>query len=378
MGWLLSLVQFLIPRKANRWVYADGTLNSAIHFYRFCRAYDDREHIYVCRSKDLDRFRAAGVNAVAKGSLKALWFILTAKVFIIAKSSLEDLDKRLSHGALIINLFHGIPIKSIGLATYDNRSDKPEWKLQRYRKKLTQQYARYDFCCATSPFTQLLFQSAFGRPLEELPITGEPRNDFLIENRSNRQWLENKYGERVRRSKWVFAYMPTWRDYGEWQHGIDLEHLNRWLLEHDSVLILRAHPNDASFDIGERHLEAIIRSANDGGWSDAYEELAGTDALISDFSGLVFEYLLTDHPVVLYAPDYHKYLANRPLMASFDDMRPCELLTDYAALIQSLTDVVSGQYNFDRYHTVKHRLHTVRDASASQRVYDHIISRLNS
>jgi CDP-glycerol glycerophosphotransferase (TagB/SpsB family) len=144
------------------------------------------------------------------------------------------------------------------------------------------------------------------------------------------------------------------------------------------VLILRAHPNDASFDIGDKHLEAIIRSTNDGGWSDAYEELAGTDALISDFSGLVFEYLLTDRPVVLYAPDYHKYLANRPLMASFDDMRPSELLTDHAALIQSLTDVVSGQYNFDRYQTVKHRLHAVRDASASQRVYDHIISRLNT
>ena len=378
MGWLLNLLQIIIPRKANRWVYADGTLNSAIHFYRFCRANDDLEHIYVCRPKDLPRFRAAGVNAVAKGSFKALWFIVTARVFIIAKSSLEDLDKRLSRGALVINLFHGIPIKSIGLATYENRNDKPEWKLQRYRKKLIKQYARYDLCCATSPFTQELFHNAFGRPLEDLPITGEPRNDFLIENRSNRQWLENTYGEKVRRSKWVFAYMPTWRDYGEWQHGIDLERLDQWLVEHDAVLILRAHPNDASFDIGTRQLEAIIRSTSDGGWSDAYEELAGTDALISDFSGLIFEYLLTDRPVVIYAPDYQKYLANRPLMANFDDMRPSDIATDHAALEQYLSEIIKGRYNFDRYRTVKQRLHTVQDASASQRVYNHIISRLSN
>ena len=341
---------------------------------------DNRRHVYLSFNRQrVEAIRAQGFEAYHAKSNRAKWLMIQAKVWIICTSKLEEFNRYLSFGVSIFNIFHGIPLKAIALENYNPDYWKgPEFKRLRNRRRQQKKYARYQFLCATSPLVQAVFCRSFDKQPDEMPIVGEPRNDYLIHNKANRDTLIQRYGSAFASATKVFVYMPTFRDYGEWDNQIDREALNRFLATHNSVMLIRAHPSDASLrGFGEGYSQLFDAIPSTGGWSDAYEELAGSDVLISDYSSLIFEYLLTDNPVILYMPDHQTYEQNRHLGMDFEQVKPCERISRFSSLLTTMLSCIEDRYDDTLYRRSKALIHSVDDDQSSRRVHDLIVAHLH-
>jgi CDP-glycerol glycerophosphotransferase (TagB/SpsB family) len=368
---LYAIVSILIKRDDQIWVYGEGDLNSVLPLLKYAKTKDKRLHVYITSyASQIEQLKNDDILAVKKTSLLAYYYISRARVHVICKSSLEDLNKYLSYNAVIINLFHGIPTKTIGIEGYLKSSTYPlNFKTKRKIKKLKKRYSRYVFLCATSSLTQDLFSRCFGVDKKNLPIVGEPRNDILLE-KNNRVYIEDLIGRELAGIKKIFSYMPTWRDYSDWSPDIDFSNMNNFLKLNNSILIIRPHPSDSTFkNVGEY---SNIHFSTASEWSDSYSELCGADCLISDYSSLIHEFIITRKPILIYTPDYAQYTKNRKLMLDFDSHIPGRRINTYQDLIKSMQDVVNESYSYKDYSNILSLYHDYTDNLSSDRVYKYI------
>lgn len=110
----------------------------------------------------------------------------------------------------------------------------------------------------------------------------------------------------------LFVYMPTWRDtkYGrdQFQRKLikDLHYLEKELEENEHFYI-QLHPlqSDLLDKQNFTKVKTIPRNIN------LYEFLAGSDALVTDYSSVMYDYLNTDKPIIIYSFDKENYYFSR-------------------------------------------------------------------
>lgn len=387
---LLAFALFFKPfnKNKNLWVYIGTQNNSVLPLLKYAKKTDHRKHIYITPFKThIAELRKQGILAFKPSSLLGYYYTTRAKIIVTGtNSNLGGLGaKYLTNGKLIINVFHGIPIKKIVIERYNHKDKKHPKSLARYRiahvnrkqKRLKRKFDRQIFLCATSELTQQLFAPCFGVDKEKLPIVGEPRNDILYSNTTNRDYLVKHISHSIQNFTTIFAYTPTWRDGEIWDTGIDFEKMNSFLLKYNCALIIRPHHFDKTFsDLDGTHSNIFISNSYSQEYNDAYNELVGVDVLISDYSSLIFEFLITNRPVLVYTPDYQHYKEMRGFLIKFDTHIPSNRLNNHQDLIQAMLNVINGDYDKNRYNKIRNMFHKYQDANSSKRVYDEINSRL--
>ena len=366
---LLILPSYVVPRNKKLIAYADNNLNSSIYLFRHAaRQHDGYRHVYLTPLEDVyQALKSEGYDVSRRWSASGIYTAFRAKTYVVS-SSKGQINNPLSRHAMIINLWHGISVKKIGLMTYRS----PE-KLARKAKE----FSAFSMVPSTSPLTQHCFMQAFGKTAEETPILGEPRNDFLVQNRSKRntRHLASYVSVELHKYRKIIGYLPTWRDYGRWDDGIDHETLNRQLASKNDLLIIKPHPKDENF----RHfqdLSHIKLATRQGGWQDAYEILVGLDVLITDYSSLAYEFVLLERPVILYTPDFDRFLQDRELWISYDEIAPAERIENFTELQRELSSALEDGTLGAKYWRSVEKLHTVKDGSSCEKVYTAIKSML--
>jgi CDP-glycerol glycerophosphotransferase len=198
-----------------------------------------------------------------------------------------------------LQTWHGTPLKRIG----EDRGpgDLGTW---RHRRRMAGQAAGWDAMLLPNPFCADVFRSAF-RFSGAFWETGYPRNDVLLTDDGTlreqvRAGLGIEAGERV------VLYAPTWRTSGGEQQSkplfLDVEVLTRALP--DVVVLLRGHYSGT----GEPELFGERRRVRDvTRYPDIAELYLAADALVTDYSSVMFDFALTDRPIVLLAPDLEDY-----------------------------------------------------------------------
>lgn len=143
--------------------------------------------------------------------------------------------------------------------------------------------------------------------------------------------------------------MPTWRPETSVKNPIDLDKLNSFCKEHNILFIIKNHPftREGSF------YESVI-DANKYYYSKDYSEsilfypttddiypiLSISDALITDYSSVYFDYLLLNKPIIFFVYDYEDYIKNHgDFMLDFDDFTPGVKPKSFEELKQSILDV---------------------------------------
>ncbi|MEQ3697442.1 MAG: CDP-glycerol glycerophosphotransferase family protein [Pseudomonadales bacterium] len=379
MSFLFAILQFFVPRNKNLWLYAEGQQRSCSHLLVQAKGIDSRQHIYVSDNEiQTANLSALGIETCAAKSLKAKWLSIRAGVWIICTTRPDELNHRLSVGVKIFNIWHGVPIKAIALENYNpNTWKKSEFKRRRNLRRQTKKYRKVSFLCATSAMIQELYCNSFGKSAADMPIVGEPRNDYLLKNKGDRSNLIERYGQAFKTATKVFVYMPTFRDYGKWETKLDMARLNQFLADNNSLLLMRAHPSDQSLKDVSSDFSHIVKSKpQPGSWNDAYEELVGADVLITDYSSLLFEYLLTDQPILLYHPDREKYEKNRHFGLDFEQVKPSESITEFNDLLNAMLGCIEGSFDTQQLAKAKALIHEVTDANSSQRVHQLICQQL--
>ena len=244
------------------------------------------------------------LNAVAKSR------------FIVSNVALQEYIDKLSPEQVFIHTWHGKPVKKIGadmMGTTGRGQDAELNKrvFSKYSKQLT-------YLLSPSKAFTPYFESAFN--LKELNMTnkiretGYPRNDFLFQyTDTDVVRLRIKFG--IPLNKKVILYAPTWRAtsyesgtgyvYG---NTIDFNKLYEELGD-EYVLLFRAHNYEAN-SVDSASLGHFVKDVTQE--NSVNDLMIISDVLISDYSGIIFDYAILKKPMVLYQYDREEYVNTLP------------------------------------------------------------------
>ena len=217
---------------------------------------------------------------------------------------------------LIINLWHGVPLKKIALL------DPNLKKAARiYFKKIFSE--NYTCILTTSHELIPLMARSFAVSEDKIKVWGQPRNDGLFQKNDCREILDQLFPDLPEYTKTVL-YAPTFRDYGQIQlfpfKDFDQEQLETFLEEKNMLLFIRTHvaeQGSAAPYLGKR-----IRFLGNEQAEDVTGILNIFDCLITDYSSIYIDYLLTDKPMIFLPYDRQQYLDGRGMNFDYDDVTP--------------------------------------------------------
>lgn len=272
-------------------------------------------------------------------------------------------------GARHVQLWHGVSIKEIGL-----RNLAP-------LKHMSARYARVLATCG--PYSRLIGTAAgaeaewrrwfaFGR----YDATGYPRNDVLYREPTPADLLnvDTAVLEEARAAQLtgqrVVLYAPTFRDAkrGSWVIEAGLEGIAREMARRGDLLIVNLHPVEQPLIPQLRQAMPTARFVSPR--TDIYPLLRETSVLVTDYSSVMFDYLLLDKPIVLFRPDHEAYVAHSRRL--FDDklaVRPGPLATDARALMNLLREPdAQGLAHAQPRQALRDQLFTRQDGHSGDRL----------
>ncbi|MFO7249327.1 MAG: CDP-glycerol glycerophosphotransferase family protein [Actinomycetes bacterium] len=403
-----------------RW-YADSP--RAIYEERLRRG-DDREHIWVVRdgaftppdSAALGLGHGITPRVVREGGREHYEALARAK-YIVTNSMLPPWF-RARDDQVVVQTWHGTPVKRVGVdQPHMSRVPRPPvW----YRQAA--EVRNWDLLVAQSPWAARILRRAF-RYEGELLECGLPRNDLLVAG--DREALAAAVRRRLGlpEGKRIVLYAPTARDNDRKNSSLrlDLTELRK-AIGHDHVLLVRGHylqaypsapglaaPDSAAakamaFDsvplppIGPEETrpspkllarraamakaKAKAKAAGPGGaafaldvttYPDVTELLLVADVLITDYSAVMFDFVVTGRPVLLYAPDLDRFQEVRGLYLDLSTQAPGPLLFEQAEVVDALRSIdrVAAAYA-ERYASFARRHAPHDDGKATVRLVDHV------
>ena len=288
---------------------------------------------------------------------------------LIIKHFAEDIRNKKS-----IELWHGFTIKAIGLMNCDDNDIH-------FAKYVQDSLSKRSVICSLSKLYSIFFGYCCGVPYEEFFITGYPRNDTLF-SANGREMLLKLLGPI--KQKRVAIYLPTYRvdknnssANGSCSFIFNLPDFhetdfNEYLKKNDILFLFKMHSLEAALQVirETEHIKMITDAMLDNCGMDLYEILNGTDCLISDYSSVIIDYLLTDKPMIFTPTDLEEYSETRGLMTEpYDSWMPGEIAVTYDCLKSALYQACYGDdiYKRDR-ERLKRITHKFHDAKSSERV----------
>ncbi|WP_275163338.1 CDP-glycerol glycerophosphotransferase family protein [Citrobacter portucalensis] len=286
---------------------------------------------------------ASGLNVVKKKSVLGLYHLVTSKTIYFTHGVIEGFELLDIQRQRVINLFHGMPLKSIGFM--DNKDSVP----------------KSHKVIASSEFFRPIMAKSFGLDLKDVVVTGLPRNEILqTTSNNNKLNFLKEYGDKV------VIWLPTYRksnngDIREEGNSdiykdIDFDIINEHFEKNNALLIVKPHPMDVnSFDLNE--YKNIIKI--DEEWlknKDAtlYELLSLTHSLWTDYSSVFIDYALKGKNIVFLQFDKESYNNDRSFTFDISRDNIPGILIDrkhafYELLNANFNDIFKGVSNLPNY-----------------------------
>lgn len=332
--YLVYPFSFLFPRKEKTWAFGSfrGAFNdNAKYLFFYCS-----EHcrgircVWLSKNKNtVSEVRRLGLEAYHIASLKGIWYALTSKYWFF-NSYTSDIMYAFSGGAVCINLWHGVGLKRTEFNITSGELAK------RYQQKQfwevyyhPESFKRPDWFVSSTPFQTVMFASSFRIPQDRCLELGYPRNAILTCSQQQREAFVEKYVDMATRrlmkkivdggySK-VYLYMPTWRDSQRnvFVQSFDLPKLDSLMRERNELMLLKPHANVV---VDEKEFGKMTNICLVDSKADIYLVMPYTDVLITDYSSVLYDYILMpDKGVVLYLYDYAEYIKDRDLYYPYDE-----------------------------------------------------------
>ena len=254
---------------------------------------------------DLSPFDIEHVVFVQKNSFIGLLYYFQSKYIFFTHGLYPRVKFPKDH--ILINLWHGMPLKTIGFLDNPNNKDVPE----------------STFTIATSSYFQTYMASAFGMEKSKVLLSGQPRNEFLFIKNS---CLE-KFGVNKSNYKKIFLWTPTYRQAtigyentdGELFDGLPIigenyQVLNDYLKSIKSYMIVKLHPMDVlNKKKFEKFTNLLFMNNNDleKHTCQLNQILNNIDILITDFSSVYIDFLLLDKPIGFAMDDFNSFSKSR-------------------------------------------------------------------
>ncbi|MFI5685632.1 bifunctional glycosyltransferase family 2 protein/CDP-glycerol:glycerophosphate glycerophosphotransferase [Streptomyces sp. NPDC051636] len=240
-----------------------------------------------------------GVDYAVIGS-RRYWEVLARAKFLVNNANFaEGVVKR--PGSVHVQTQHGTPLKKMGV----DQSTYPVVAAQTGSfAKLLGRVDRWDFNLSSNRHSTQMWERAFPGAYEALEY-GYPRNDvYYTATGEDVCRIRRELG--VPEGKTAVLYAPTHRDHHTgFETGLDLEAFCDAAGE-DVVVLLRAH---YFYDRGLGRSSGRIIDVTAHRSSE--EVCLAADALVTDYSSIMFDYANLDRPIVVYADDWEVYQETR-------------------------------------------------------------------
>ncbi len=233
---------------------------------------------------------------VRRNSLEYYYYLATAKYLVNNVNFPDAYVKR--KGQIEVQTMHGTPLKTFGLEI------PGELATEKARQDFIKRNARWNYLVVQGEFTATKAFDCFG---VEVPImrTGYPRTDMLY-NASEKKIAKIKKTLNIPEGKKVVLYAPTWRIMNQFDMQLDVERFRRELGE-EYVLLVRIHHFSAKgYTIPADN--KVIFDVND--YSSIEDLYIISDMLITDYSSALFDYAITEKPMIFYLYDIEEYAEN--------------------------------------------------------------------
>lgn len=283
------------------------------------------------------------------------------------------------HNQIALQCWHGTPLKRL---RYDIVVSNPtEHMLNAYREN-DEDMMRYDALISPSKFTTRVFTSAFNlKALGKSDIiieTGYPRNDALVAA-TDRERNQFRKQYKIPKDKKVLLYAPTWRDDQqksgggyEYQTPVEFGLLMEQLSD-EWVILFRAHNLVAnSFDFSR--YKGFVRDVS--GVNDINELYIVSDALMTDYSSVFFDFANLRRPILFFMYDLDHYKNElRGFYVDLDAL-PGEIMRDEREVVEALRALSSYEKKYStKYNRFNKTYNYLDDGKATQRVVDAVIKR---
>ncbi|MCK6254902.1 CDP-glycerol glycerophosphotransferase family protein [Pseudomonas fragi] len=281
--------------------------DNAYHYFRYLYSIKPNlEYVWVVKKpkKALEKistlYEAGNIKIVKKNTIASIFHLLRSKFIIHTHGTYRFVSP--TSGRLIINLWHGMPIKKIGLL--DDKITAPLSRID-----------RSDYIISTSKFFSYVMACAYKIEYKNSLITGLPRNDVLSTPVIPQKKVLEMLG--VPEHHRIGFWLPTYRKISSGENRQDstsdnflsetnfnLEALDQKLLKLNTTIIIKTHPLD-SFNyskIGLSNIKLLTPKDWDATKLDLYDALSRTEFLISDISSVMIDYMLTGNPIIRIDP----------------------------------------------------------------------------
>ncbi|GAA2998734.1 hypothetical protein JCM13580A_41210 [Streptomyces drozdowiczii] len=325
------------------------------------------EHLWVVR--DQQAIVPEGATAVEHGS--AAWHEALARSrYIVTNTQLPEWFVR-REDQTVVQTWHGTPLKRIGLELAGTAQANAA-----YIATLAERAEQWSFLVSPNTFSTPVLRRSFGFEGEVLEC-GYPRNDlFHAPDRAKvAAAVREKLG--IPAGKRVVLYAPTWREDqrlggGRYSLGLqlDLAAAERELGD-DTVLLVRRHymVTDRLPDSGTGFVRDVSR------YPDVGELMLISDALVTDYSSLMFDFAQTGRPMLFHTYDLEHYRDTlRGFSFDFESRAPGPLIPESDDLIAALRDperAIAGHAG--AYERFRHDFCDLDDGRATARVVDRML-----
>lgn len=360
---LLRIIVSFFPRNKRLIVYG-GTWdlfidNTKYQFINNNKLMLDYKHVWLTNNPDvLFYMREHHFNVIRSHSIKGIWTILRAGFVVyddgISYFSFHDL----SMGAVRINMWHGIPAKMIGASKRDE--EYVFYKQKHWWHKYTLDHKKGDYCISTTEWQKRFYSWSFKIPEDKVVIGGYPRNQVLFMKQGERldyikQFESTEFCslyesiQKERRRKYI--YMPTFRDNDKEYLSKAIPnwtYLNEQCSQANVVFYVKVHRAAVLPDLSDYSNIKLLDNK-----MDVYPMLPLFDRLITDYSGIMFDYSLTRKKVIFYTFDLDDYKSqSRPLYSYyFNLLLDVSVVSNFPQLINSLfiSDSEIKDFPVDRF-----------------------------
>lgn len=258
-------------------------------------------------------------------------------------------------GQVVLQTWHGTPLKRLAL-------HRPGFDPRRMAA-VVKESRRWNVLLAQNPYAARILSKAYAFLTRPIWVEGYPRNDVLVtgDGAATRAALGIDAGERV------LLYAPTWRD--DRTEMVDFVDPVALAADTDSVVLVRGHSRtlqpgkDAA---GPRVIDVT-------GFPDTSLLLLAADALITDYSSVMFDFSVTGKPMYFLVPDLEHYRGK--LRGFYFDLAahaPGPVVTSQGELVAAVRDGDPREHA-QAYETWRVRFNPRDDGHAAERVVSRII-----
>lgn len=227
--------------------------------------------------------------------------------------------------------------------------------------------SNYDYVITSSSASKKCFASAFHMPEDRILPLGVAKTDRLFDKsriKRYRNEMAKKYP--CIEGKKVVLYAPTFRGDGVFSKSymdIDLDKFAEKLSD-DYIIMYKMHPIS---QYNKKQENCNIINVCD---ESLYRLFAISDMLVTDYSAIMYDYLILEKPIYFYTPDLGEYVSNRGIYWDYENYVPGTICYTEEELAKN---IINKKYDLKKVNEMKNQFFDYLDGNSTKRIGDFIL-----